>query len=292
MLYSRLSRAFLLFAILSLAISRGAVGQTVTLGNLGESNYFPFGTIHRTVLELNHPAQAAGQVSVATFTWSAAPCPAAVTLKFFRPIGQYQVLFEQRGPFDVLTKTQTVLLSPPVSVQPRDKIAITNNTSCGGPTGHSPGSGPAGFMTFADETSIIVPLTPPEAVDVLVYASSTNYLSLLSGRFRVELLATNPRTGIVAAGQPLQQTDRSGSFSLPGFTGDATFPEVTVKMLDATGAPPPFGGSFWFFYSTLTDTTIHLTVVDTISGNIKRYDCSPTDPSHLCSAADTSAFGP
>ncbi len=69
----------------------------------------------------------------------------------------------------------------------------------------------------------------------------------MNGRFSSTLQATNPRNGADTAGVPIPGNDRFGSFSLPGFTGDPAFPEIIVKMADATGLPPPFGGGFWFF---------------------------------------------
>jgi hypothetical protein len=287
-------RAFA-FVVL-MGVTGGAVAQTVTLGNLGLNNV-EFGTAQVTVMDLNHPAQTVGQVTTATFTWSAAPCLAAATVKFFRPVfsgvqaGSF-VMYAQRGPFDVTTKTQTVSLSPVVAVQVNDAVAITNATACGGPTGHQPGSGSGGYVSVpGDATQIALPVNR-SSIDVLVFTSSASYLSLLSGRFHVDLQATDPRTGRVAIGYPIPASDRAGAFSLPAFTGDPTFPEVTVKMADVTLAPPPFGGDFWFFYSTLTDTTVSLTVLDTVIGSTKRYQCAPADPQHLCSAADTSAFVP
>ncbi len=135
--------------------------QPVTLGNLGTSN-FAFGIAQITAMDLNHPAQSAGRVTTASFTWSAAPCPAAATVKFFRPVvsgaqtGTF-VMYARRGPFDVTTTSQTVSLSPVVAVQPNDTVAITNATACGGPTGHQPGSGSAGYVSVPGDVTQIAP---------------------------------------------------------------------------------------------------------------------------------------
>lgn len=282
-----------LFSCGLLASSR-ASAQAVTLGNLGVSN-FDFGTAQVTAMDLNHPAAAAGLVNTASFSWSASPCAAAAKIKFLRPTASGPqagtfVMYAERGPFDVSTMSQSVTISPPVAVEANDTVAITNLTACGGPTGHQPGSGSAGYASVSGDATQIAPPVNRQSLDVLVFASASSYLSFLSGRFHVDLRATDPRTGRIAVGLPLPGSDRSGAFSLPDFTGDPTFPEVTLKMADATHAPPPFGGKFWFFYAALTDTTLSLTVVDTITGNSKQYQCTPTDSQHLCSAADTNAF--
>ncbi len=110
-------------------------------------------------------------------------------------------------------------------------------------------------------------------------------LCLLSNRFQVNLNASDRRTGRTGIGQAIPQGDRFGYFSLPSFTGDAAFPEVFVKMADATSLP---GGSFWVFYSGLTDLQYTMTVIDTVTGEVKSYRNDPANPT--CGGADTSAF--
>ncbi|MCA1580346.1 MAG: hypothetical protein LC796_02945 [Acidobacteria bacterium] len=66
---------------------------------------------------------------------------------------------------------------------------------------------------------------------------------LLLNRFVVIVNAGNPRTGRFTAGTPIEGNDRFGCFSLPDFTEDPTFPEIIVRMADATALPPPFGGA-------------------------------------------------
>ena len=62
--------------------------------------------------------------------------------------------------------------------------------------------------------------------------------------------------------------DRSGYFSLPAFTGDADFPEVFVKMVDATSV----FGDFWLFHTGLADLAYTLTVVDSVTGATRTYE--------------------
>ncbi len=115
-------------------------------------------------------------------------------------------------------------------------------------------------------------------------------LCLLGGRFRATVNATDPRTGTTATGHAISQTDRYGMFSLPDFTGDASFPEVILKMADATAAPPPYGGSFWVFHTGLTDLQYTLTIEDLVKGVTRTYQNDRSDPTHLCGGADTAAF--
>lgn len=117
-----------------------------------------------------------------------------------------------------------------------------------------------------------------------------NQLCLLGNRFRLTVLANDPRSGITATGQAIPQSDRYGSFSLPRFTGDPTFPEVIVKMADATNVPKPLGGYFWVFHTGLTDLQYTLTVEDLITGAKRTYQNDRSDPTRLCGGADTAAF--
>ncbi len=114
--------------------------------------------------------------------------------------------------------------------------------------------------------------------------SSSGELSLLTSRFRITLSATNPRTAVTASGVAIPQGDRFGYFSLPAFTGDPTFPEVFVKMLDATSLP---GGDFWLFHVGLTGLHYTLTLTDSVTGAVKTYQNDPSDPTRLCGGADT-----
>lgn len=119
---------------------------------------------------------------------------------------------------------------------------------------------------------------------------TSNQLCLLDGRFRVTLEATDPRAGNTGIGHAIPQGNRHGSFSLPSFTGDPTFPEVIVKMLDATGVPPPLGGFFWVFHTGLTDLQYTMTVTDMMTGALRTYRNNRSDPANLCGGADTVAF--
>ena len=66
--------------------------------------------------------------------------------------------------------------------------------------------------------------------------------------------------------------DRFGYFSLPGFTGDATFPEVFVKMIDFR----TITGDFVLFHTGLTSLDYALTVTDQVTGEVRTFE-SPGD---------------
>jgi hypothetical protein len=112
-------------------------------------------------------------------------------------------------------------------------------------------------------------------------------VSLLGGRFRATIRAKDPRTGRIAEGTALARADGFGYFSLPAFTGDPTFPEVFVKMTDATALP---GGYFWVFHTRLTDLEYTLTVTDQVTGAVQTYLRDAPDGTELCGEADTMAF--
>jgi len=291
-------------------------GQTLVAG-VGAGGLFNRGPLNapglRTTVQFRPAVNLEGDATTVTFGWSATPCPAAVKIKFFRPQSPadfFATVFnflDERGPFDVTAPldppgtgiaSQTVALTPPVHLLAGDVIAIANVTSCGAPV-------------YSGTTFSIPPPPPPSSVSVpgdvrssIATASGTlggalfvtatgpsAFLGLLGDRFAVSLRATNPRNGATAAGAPVRLANGAGYFALPALTGDATFPEVTVKMTDATGVPS-LGGTFWFFHAPLTDVDYVLTVTDQQKHVTRTYASSRSASGELCGAADTSAFLP
>jgi photosystem II stability/assembly factor-like uncharacterized protein len=114
-------------------------------------------------------------------------------------------------------------------------------------------------------------------------------LCLLGAKYQVSVTA-RARTGASITGHANVEGDRFGYFSFPDVTGDPTLPEVFVKMVDASNAPPPYGGFAWVFQSSLTDLDYTLTVVETDTGRVRKYEASDSAPL-ACGEADTSAFG-
>lgn len=127
----------LLFAI-ALTWSAISLGQQLTVGSLGTPTG-NFGAGPLAAIDLSSVANRDGSLTSVTFLWSAAPCPAAVKIRiarklhvlFLHPVLEQQIA--ERGPFDVSRSTQTVVLTPPISVLANDVIAISSPTSCGGP---------------------------------------------------------------------------------------------------------------------------------------------------------------
>jgi photosystem II stability/assembly factor-like uncharacterized protein len=118
-------------------------------------------------------------------------------------------------------------------------------------------------------------------------AASGGELSLRSGRFRATLRATDPRTGRIGDGAAIPREEGFGYFSLPGFTGDPSFPEVFVKMTDTAAQSD---GYVSVFHTGLTDLDYTLTVTDAATGEVRTYTGGATDGTRLCGAADTAAF--
>jgi len=95
----------------------------------------------------------------------------------------------------------------------------------------------------------------------------TTGLSLDDGKFRVTLTAKDPRTGKTGSGLPIPQTSLFGYFAIPDLTGNASNPEVFVKMLDGRA----INGNFWTFFGGLTDLEYTLSLRDAITGQTKTY---------------------
>jgi len=116
--------------------------------------------------------------------------------------------------------------------------------------------------------------------------ASEDTLRLVSAHpFEVKLSATDPRTGTTGQGQLISQTDIYGIFSIPAITGNASNPEVIVKMVDASA----IGANYWVFYSALTDLNYTLTVKETATGRTKTYRDAKVGTT-VCGAFDTSGF--
>jgi len=298
---------FLSFSLIP-ALGGAQVVQVGTSGlYIGDRN--PPGV--ETDFNFSSPALLAGRVTQAAFGWSNGPCPAAAMIKFFRPTnGNPQSGFTfltERGPFDV-TQTernpgpfyvppfqQGVALIPPVSLQPGDIIAITNLTSCGGPVFElSPLHPPFPEYSFSVPGDVHSDVQTPAtfASGLYLYANGDGSEGLLLlDRFFVTLEATDPRTGRTTRGVANSLGSAAGYFSLPEFTRDPSFPEVMVKMVDATSSPS-LGGTFWFFHAPLTDSQYTLTVFDESTGAQRTYSNGSGTSDQLCGGADTSAFFP
>jgi hypothetical protein len=130
---------------------------------------------------------------------------------------------------------------------------------------------------FEDVRQWLVPATfqrcSPSAVN----------LCLTGGRFRVEVVARDLRTGRGTTGTAIQQNDVFGYFSLPELTGQSENPEVFVKIVDGSA----LNGKHWVFYGGLTDLEFTLKVTDMETGIAKTY---AKNAGGYCGDSDTSAF--
>jgi len=110
-------------------------------------------------------------------------------------------------------------------------------------------------------------------------APSATALCLGSGRFAVEVVWTDPRTGLAAQGTALPLTADTGAF----WFLDAANLELMIKVLDGRAV----NGRFWVFYGALSDLEYTITVTDRQTGKQRTYR---NDRHQLASRADTAAF--
>ncbi len=91
-------------------------------------------------------------------------------------------------------------------------------------------------------------------------------LCAVGGRYALDVAVQ--RRGTWSAGAAHALTDRAGYFAFPAVTGDASFPEVVVKMLPE-GALGPGGPAI--FHASLTSLPYVVTLTDTTTGRQHLY---------------------
>lgn len=123
----------------------------------------------------------------------------------------------------------------------------------------APGTSQGGFDTGSGVLSESCRIPYPFPVTRPPSTEPNSQLLLHGGRFRIELLATDPRTGAEGHGYAIAQNDVFGYFSIPTLTGNPANPEVFVKVLDGTAV----NGRFWVFFGSLTDFGLQVFVTDT-----------------------------
>jgi hypothetical protein len=124
-----------------------------------------------------------------------------------------------------------------------------------------------------------VPAAPVEVAGKAACAPSATALCLGAGRFAVDVVWTDPRTGLSAQGRTLPLTADTGAF----WFLDAANLELMVKVLDGRG----INGHFWVFFGALSDLEYTVTVTDRETGAQRTYH---NDRHQLASRADTAAF--
>ena len=108
---------------------------------------------------------------------------------------------------------------------------------------------------------------------------SPQVLCLGGGRFRV--VADWRAQGTRGDGSAVVLTEDTGYF----WFFDASNVEVILKVLDGRGV----NDYYWVFYGALSNVEYALTVTDTETGEVQRYE---NPAGRLASVADTEAFGP
>ncbi len=111
-----------------------------------------------------------------------------------------------------------------------------------------------------------------------------DHLCFFGSRFRVDLAAVDPFTKTAFAAHAVPGNSRSGYFTFPSLTGDAAFPEVVVKMVDATSLP---GSGYWVFYAGMTSLLYTVRITDATTGLSREYSGEDS-----CGGADVFGFRP
>ena len=102
----------------------------------------------------------------------------------------------------------------------------------------------------------------------------------LGERFHVTVKFKNPLAGNAETqARAIPGTGDTGYF---WFFDETNF-ELAVKILDGT----PVNGKHWVFWGALSDVEYTLTVIDTLTLNVKEYR---NPRGRVCGGADTSAF--
>src|SRR5262245_36349512 len=176
-------RRFLILTALGLASLwvqlPSASAVSLTMGNAVSPNSSDavISTV-QTDIDLLSPASATGTVDTATFGWSAS-CLNAAKIKFFRRSGDTLTMIAERGPFNT-TSSNSVSLSPSVSVQQGDLIGITRLIGCGSPETLS-GIVSAGYVGYSGDVtgsvSLAAGLHESLILDVAATGSATESVS-------------------------------------------------------------------------------------------------------------------
>jgi photosystem II stability/assembly factor-like uncharacterized protein len=113
------------------------------------------------------------------------------------------------------------------------------------------------------------------AVPFLPCEETSNRLCLVGRRYAVELFASRSDAGESHPASAWPLGDRSGYFGFAFATGDASLPEVVVKILGegAFGTP-----GARIFYTSLTTLPWTLTVTDTVTGLSETFQNDPAAP--------------
>ncbi len=182
-----------------------------------------------------------------------------------------------------ITVTDTVTSEQKIYTNPSGEFGSAGDTlafvsSVQSPTGAA--SGPTelgGVSEFGSPSVEIARAASPKAQAAGCVANATG-LCLAAGRFRVEVNWKDFQ-GNTGRGQAIGLTADTGYF---WFFNSANV-ELVVKVLDARGV----NGNFWAFYGALSNVEYEIVVIDTETGESRRYKNPSGD---FASAGDTAAF--
>jgi hypothetical protein len=151
-----------------------------------------------------------------------------------------------------------------------------------------PGTACGGFdvLAFSDSgsgASIRASALKPRPAQTLCTGDPQTLCLNAAHRFLVSLSARDQRTGRTGVGLALPISDIFGYFSIPDITANPQNPEVFVKILDGR----VINGSYWVFYSGLTDLEYTITIREADTGRVRTY-VKPAGSA--CGGFDTGAF--
>ena len=182
-----------------------------------------------------------------------------------------------------ITVTDTVTSAQKIYTNPSEEFGSVGDTlafvsNAQSPTGAASGATDLGGSTeFGSPSVEIAPAASPKEQAAGCVANATG-LCLAAGRFRVEVNWKDFQ-GKTGRGQAIGLTADTGYF---WFFNSANV-ELVVKVLDARGV----NGNFWAFYGALSNVAYEVVVIDTQTGESRRYK----NPSgNFASAGDTAAF--
>ncbi len=131
---------------------------------------------------------------------------------------------------------------------------------------------------YSTEVPVVAHIDANTAADTLILNAAHPFSITLSAR-------DTGRTGNTGTGLAIPENDIFGFFSIPTITGNASNPEVFVKVIDGR----TFNGFYWIFSNGLSDLEYTLTVREVATGATKVYSKTFGSAS-ACGTFDTSAF--
>jgi len=178
-----------------------------------------------------------------------------------------------------ITVTDTVTSAQKVYTNPSGEFGSVGDTLAFASSAQSPPAAagdPAGGASELGASS--VETAASAKAQKTGCAPNATALCLSGGRFRVEVNWKDFQ-GKTGRGQAIGLTADTGYF---WFFNSANV-ELVVKVLDARGV----NGNFWAFYGALSNVAYEVVVIDTETGESRRYK-NPTG--NFASAGDTAAF--